>query len=328
MNKEIEQQYGLRVRQIENRARYRTFTQGNALYIIAPTTESEMELQELWQMGTYLLMKGDHTVASLLPTRSGNMVGKVNGETVTLWKGSVHERNKQMAKELAKLHQRGRTYPYPVQFHKRIGEWKDLWSRRLDQLEQFWKNKMKKHPENEFDKQFFESFPYYLGLTENAIQYLVDTELDDFPQPVDSATICHHRFRSSIWEDMIVKIPLDWVYDHCARDLSEWIREQWLHSSDEAEIHSFLSDYERISPLSRFSWRLIYARLLFPLHYFECVEGYYLAKDERERKRYEIELYNILDKTNEYERCLGRFHDLLKHRAMSFHLPTIHWLKN
>jgi spore coat protein YutH len=325
VNKELEQQYGLRVQRIEKRERDMTFIQDNMLYIMAPTTISEMELQELWQMGAYLLMKGDHTVASLVPTRSGNMIGKVNGEAITLWKVSAHTRDQNMAKELAKFHQRGRTYPYLVQFHKRIGDWKDLWSHRLDQLEQFWRSKVQEHPKNAFEKQFVESFPYYLGLTENAIQYLVDTELDDFPQPVDSATFCHHRFRA---DAMIVKVPLNWVYDHCARDLSEWIREQWLQSNDDATIHSFLHDYERMSPLSRFAWRLMYARLLFPLHYFECVEGYYLAKDEKERKGYETQLRNILKKANEYERCLARFHELLEHRATNFRLPSIRWLQN
>ncbi len=51
-------------------------------------------------------------------------------------------------------------------------------------------------PNQEMEKRFLETFPYYLGLTENAIQYLVDTEIDDLPRSVDAATICHHRFRA------------------------------------------------------------------------------------------------------------------------------------
>lgn len=31
-------------------------------------------------------------------------------------------------------------------------------------------------------------------LGENAIQYLVDTEIDDTPQIVDSGTVCYERF--------------------------------------------------------------------------------------------------------------------------------------
>ncbi|MCJ7991147.1 hypothetical protein MUB15_20735 [Priestia sp. OVS21] len=66
-------------------------------------------------------------------------------------------------------------------------------------MEQFWYGRLRALPNQEMEKRFLETFPYYLGLTENAIQYLVDTEIDDLPRSVDAATICHHRFGQKTW---------------------------------------------------------------------------------------------------------------------------------
>ena len=58
--------------------------------------------------------------------------------------------------------------------------------KRLDQLEKFWQSQVMNHPSDVFDQLFIESFPYYLGVAENAIQYVVDTEMDDTPQLTDA----------------------------------------------------------------------------------------------------------------------------------------------
>ena len=65
------------------------------------------------------------------------------------------------------------------------------------------------HPTDVFDQLFIESFPYYLGVAENAIQYVVDTEMDDTPQLTDAATICQERFTPLLWhQTKRLKLPL------------------------------------------------------------------------------------------------------------------------
>ena len=86
--------------------------------------------------------------------------------------------------------------------------------KRLDQLEKFWQSQVMNHPTDVFDRLFIESFPYYLGVAENAIQYVVDTEMDDTPQLTDAATICQERFTPLLWhQTKRLKLPFDWVYD-------------------------------------------------------------------------------------------------------------------
>ena len=97
--------------------------------------------------------------------------------------------------------------------------------KRLDRLEKFWQSQVMNHPTDVFDQLFIESFPYYLGVAENAIQYVVDTEMDDTPQLTDAATICQERFTPLLWhQTKRLKLPFDWVYDHPTRDIAELIR--------------------------------------------------------------------------------------------------------
>jgi spore coat protein YutH len=321
--------YGLRADRIEKNGCYDTFINRNYLYFIVPTANiTEEELMELQQMSSYMSSKGDSTVAAFVPTRTGTVIAQVREQPIVILRSYIqpYARTINMGKELAKFHQRGRTYPYPVNQCNRIGQWKELWGKRLDQMEMFWRGKVQMRPENNFEKLFVESFPYYLGLTENAIQYLVDTELDDQPQAVDSATICHQRFTDRVWQHG-AKLPTDWVYDHCSRDLAEWVRHFYLanQSVETRTLRNFFQEYQRVTPLTTFSWRLIYSRLLFPLHYFECIEGYYLAQEE-EKKMYEEKLLHILNHSREYEKFLAKFYDLVGLPVNRFNLPKIKWL--
>ncbi len=99
---------------------------------------------------------------------------------------------------------------------------------------------------NEVDEQFVETFPYYLGVAENAVQYVMDTQLDEAPMRGDMPTICHEQFTPETWE--MGKIPTDWVFDHASRDVAEWIRKQWLTKQSDETIVRF---YKRMNMCNR-----------------------------------------------------------------------------
>ena len=104
-------------------------------------------------------------------------------------------------------------------------------------------------PLERFEKKFIESFPYYLGLTENAIQYLVDTELDDEPKECDSGTVCHQRFSRMTWpHEQPLRLPVDWVFDHPTRDIAEYLRETFVQHKEDLieEGFSFCSNMSRL----------------------------------------------------------------------------------
>lgn len=332
-NEWIQEQYDLKVdNQIEYRS-YQAFQSNGCIYTFIPVNYmNDDQLQELYQLATFMRANGDSSVSEFLFTKSGSLMAKVNNDNLVLLKhaANLYRRRAQPGKELAKFHRLGRSFPITLTKINRIGQWKVLWEKRLDQMEMFWREKIKSNPSNEFEKEFFGSFPYYLGLSENAIQYLVDTELDDKPQIMDSGTICHRRFTRQTWKDGSSKLPTNWIFDHGSRDLAEWIRDDYLRENkfDQARIQQFLANYEQITPLSTFSSRLLFSRLIFPVHYFECIENYYLTDSEQQKRDNFMTLKKMNDHSSQYEQFLGDINKLLIKRFYPYQsIPELDWVK-
>lgn len=333
MKKTIHDVYGIKVKELTKEGQYETFQLHQSRFLIVPASHiDEDELYELYQLSQYMIEKREPNIASIVLTKENHLFFEKDKIKYVILKCSPYNQARltQLGRDLARFHLKGRTYPYQVSKTQRIGQWKLLWEKRLDQLENFWRGKIQSQPLTSFEKMFVESFPYYLGLAENAIQYLVDTELDEEPQPIDSATICHHRFHSNTWNDvMCVKSPIDWVFDHSSRDIAEYMRYLYFEKQEEFKLsgYKFLDDYDRTSPLSSFSWRLIYSRLLFPIHYFECVESYYLAGDDM-KLVLEDRMEEILKSSGHYESFLRSYSSMLSMRTKRIQLPAVDWLVN
>ena len=62
------------------------------------------------------------------------------------------------------------------------------------------------------------------------------------------------------------------------RDIAEWTRKSYFEENSytfSQTASRFFQEYQSILPLSPFSWRILYSRLILPLHYFQCIEMYY-----------------------------------------------------
>lgn len=306
----------------------------NKLFVLVPATGVEKEhLQELERITLHFKNYGDKRTCQFLKTEAGeSIVGWEGSQYCVLVKEFKEGRTEQkLGRRLAKFHHRGRMISFQLKKVNRIGQWKSFWETRLTQMERVWNEKLFSEPEHEFERMFLESFPYYMGLAENGIQYLTDTELDDKPLPNDSGTVCHHRFTETSWRGRYdYKNPFDWVFDHCARDLAEWTRERYFHNirTYEPEVSRFFRDYQSFSPLSSFSWRLLYARLLFPLHYFDCVEGYYTTSSEQHKHMSQDRLMRYLQCTKEHEEFLRSFYELVGVAVRKYRIPELDWLRN
>ncbi|WP_170008059.1 spore coat putative kinase YutH [Bacillus fonticola] len=327
------QEYGIEATQTFLYGRYQATSVGGVLYLIVPVTNMEQqELYEMHRMAEHIANQGDKSVARFLPAKQDQYVVKDGQEAyVVLYNNQMEYRTpSSIGRKLAKFHWRARTIPERVESLNRIGQWKTLWEQRLEQMEQVWQGMMMGGFETEFDRLFVESFPYYMALTDNAIQYVVDTEMDETPKDGDAGTACHLRFHEGTWTDQgYVKVPMDWVFDHAGRDLADWTRGQHETYGQTLAHHvqTFYRDYQSYGPLSPFSWRLIYGRLLFPLHYLECVEEFYLAPSEHDRHAQTERLQTILSKSRGYEGFLYDFFDLTEVPARKLKIPTLHWLQ-
>ena len=333
LQKLLKKYYGIEAIEVMPIGHYHSCKKDNQRYILIPVTHvKEEELAELEQIANHLQKNGDRTVNTFLYTKENSRILTLESEKycVLTSQQQIHSpRSGRLGRKLAKFHYRGRSISFSVQKTSRIGQWKNLWEKRIDQMEKVWSSMLYQHPENEFDRMFRESFPYYMAIGENAIQYLVDTELDDDPKVIDNGTVCHHRFTIQTWgEEFSFRNPFDWVFDHSSRDLAEWTRERYFHNyrTYQHDIQSFFRDYQSIEPLSSFAWRLLYARLLFPLHYLECIEDYYSTTSEQQQRQLTERLENYLQHSRDHEKFLKDFYHLTEAPIRGYQLPVIDWL--
>ncbi|MGJ7920111.1 spore coat putative kinase YutH [Neobacillus sp. LXY-4] len=329
----LETHYGIKSDEVMRIGDYSAGIMGDQLYfLIRPIVQSPEEIAELQMIAAHLFSTGDRTVPLLVQTKTGELISQWENDKacVLTYKREKTTSSVRLGRKLAKFHQRGRILSVPIEKVSRLGQWKKIWEKRLDQMENVWKGKLFQQPENEFEKMFLESFPYYMGLAENAIQYLVDTELDEAPTMVDHGTICHERFSATTWgEEKVFKNPFEWVLDHGSRDIAEWTRERYFYNTQtyEPELKQFYIDYQSKTKLSPFSWRLLYARLLFPLHYFECVEEYYVTNSEQTKRMLEEKMQKLLSHSGEYEQFLAKFFSLAEVPVRKLSIPELEWLK-
>ncbi len=332
MIQHIYEHYQMHVKELIPLGPYKSFWIRNKIYVLLPIGNMEEEvLVEMKKLSDYMNQQGDITVATFVPTIHGYYVSEIEETNYCLLKGiRLLERHAApLGSELSLFHKRGAFFPEEIDKLSRIGEWKSLWEKRLDQLERFWQSQVMNHPSDVFDQLFIESFPYYLGIAENAIQYVVDTEIDDTPQLSDSATICQERFTPLLWQQTNrLKIPIDWVYDHPTRDIAEWMRSIMTEKKKDSErlIVQFISEYERNYSLSSFGWRLLFARLLFPLQYFETIESYYQTDNEEHKSVYRDRLEDILHDMNRSEQFMKHFYEFFRLPVNKLGIRKLDWL--
>ncbi|MGG3468083.1 spore coat putative kinase YutH [Neobacillus pocheonensis] len=337
LQKMLENQYGIETQEYIKLDTYDALRGNGWLYLISnPAGREEADISELGKIAEHLRNYGDQNVPIFLQSKEGNLI--------TTWEQNKYcvlanrqadekQRKIKLGRKLAKFHERGKRVPFQIERSNRIGKWKELWEKRLEQMEKVWNGLLFQTPEDEFERLFIESFPYYLGLTENAIQYLVDTELDEEPGETDNGTVCHERFSKKTWGPLstnqyFIKNPFDWVFDHRSRDLAEWTRERYFRNFQtyDVDLKQFFEEYQSVAPLTSFSWRLLYSRLIFPLHYFECIENYYITRSEQDKKTLEDKLSKILRQSGEYEKFLAAFFQISGAPIKRMNLPQPEWL--
>ncbi|GAM14380.1 spore coat putative kinase YutH [Mesobacillus selenatarsenatis] len=330
--KMLKEVYGILADSEVSLGRYHGYKHNEGLYLIMDANGvKEQEISELARIADHMQTTGDRNVSRVLADKEGKQICEWEGRKycVLMNRAAPMPEKIRTGRKLAKFHARGRQIPFKVESMNRVGQWKQLWEKRLDQMEKVWSGKLYTEPENDFEKMFMESFPYYMGLSENAIQYLADTEIDDKPSKIDHGTVCHERFTNTVWRGTyFVKNPFEWVFDHGSRDLAEWVRDRYFANiqTSQPEIKNFLAEYQSMTVLSPFSWRLLYARLLFPLHYYETVENYYITQSEQTKRQLEDRLRKYLNQSSDHERFLSHFYHLSEAPVKAAKLPAVDWL--
>ncbi|OLS35186.1 spore coat protein YutH [Alkalihalophilus pseudofirmus] len=320
------------------------FEAGGNSYVFFPKEDCASKEQEMLDYAEYYRSIGDASMLTLQKTKSNGNVGLIDGQEVYLFAMPEPERNGGLHLEssydigghLATIHYYGKQMPQMRKSHDYFGQWHKLWEKRLEQLEGWYQQISYEQPRSYVDEAFLYSYPYYMGLTENAIQYAVDARLDDPTHDKEQGTVCHRRFTDQTWlvtstRGGIIKRPTEFVYDHPCRDIAEWIRQKRYdqalsRNNNWEDVHSFIEGYEQYEPLSTYAWRLTYARLLFPVHYFESIENYYRAQINEDKQEHGQVFFSLIEQEGENEQFLKQFSEMIRIPKTSSRTPNVEWL--
>ncbi|MGP4064709.1 hypothetical protein ACTWPF_07270 [Oceanobacillus sp. M65] len=223
-------------------------------------------------------------------------------------------------RSLAAFHTIGTLYSFEPHQISCYGIWKKLW---IDKLEAYEKNVplAAKESPNDYFRMVMDTLPYIIGVSENAIQYLQESERENRFDTVDQGTISFQRYtnnlqKSVIWLD-------DFVFDHPVRDLAEYTRGMLLSDAPSEDIVQFLHDYQAERPLSIFSWRLLYARLLYPVHFFDHFDS---VMSGRTLEDPFTAFSSLVTMQEEYEKKMRDLYQWVGLDSTSLQIPVLHWL--
>ena len=192
---------------------------------------------------------------------------------------------------------------------KTVNNWSDLWEQRIDYHERQINEMGKKYP------LLVESFNYYASLTETAISYIKNTILEEQPTILDINILSHRHISNNLNIKQLYN-PANFIADHKARDVSEYIKKSFINGNK--NIYKEINEYFKIHYFSSYGARLLMGRLLYPSYYFEVYDEIFLGQ-EKEKK-----ITEIISKVDEYELFLKKIHLYL---LKNYHIPEIEWLK-
>ena len=183
--------------------------------------------------------------------------------------------------------------------------WGLLWSKKIDYLENLISENGKKYP------QVVNSFNYFVGMSENAISYYNNIEIDNNMMYY----ISHKVLRPTDKVDSLYN-PLNIIYDYRVRDVAEYIKNSFW--TDNHNIYNEWNNYLYINNLSLNEVKLLISRVLFPSFYFDMYEEIFNYNKE------EKILNNIINRIDEYEEYLD---SIIIYFKKFYPIDEIEWLK-
>ncbi|MRG85178.1 protein kinase family protein [Salinibacillus xinjiangensis] len=301
-------------------------TDGYAMVFPADYIDEHL-ITEQYVIADYLNQNGFHHVAKPLYSNEGHFIVPLNEESsvYACHVSSIPERRDvlDLAEFLPSFHQAGHGFPYTPLHLNRYGQWKTNWEQIVDQLEVIRSSLIEKRFISDWERLWIESCFYFIGLGENAIQFLQESERENLYNQFDQPVFTLERINPFPHEEII--LPNRIVHDHPSRDLAELIRHLIVTKGRNAfeVIPRILERYQNQRPLSLFGWRLLFSRLVFPIHFIDYTEDI-LSKERITEDDYHI-FNKMLSDQAEYEYGLQLFSKEME-RHFDMNLEVIGWI--
>ncbi|MGY4689074.1 hypothetical protein [Salibacterium sp. K-3] len=287
MKRVISYQYGLEMTDAFRIGSLEGFYTEGGMYLFAPhpgEPAAPRLQQQKW--ADWFREQGHPAVARPVIPRVSEVSGVVGRQQQDLFQLVEERETRDTAlppgAALAEFHRIGRSLVpgQPASFFS--DRWAQWWEQRLGQLETWYHKVEKRTVHSEAEEWLLQTFPYYMGKSENALQWMQYVRETGFEN--EQGTVVHYCFTPSSWVvpfpgAVSNKLPADWMLDHPSRDIAEWIRNICEEDVSFSVIRRFLSDYESRTGLSSVGRKLIAGRLLFPYYYMEQMEKVLLFEE-------------------------------------------------
>ena len=184
-------------------------------------------------------------------------------------------------------------------------DWANLWSEKIDYFEYQVREIGK-------DKELIlNSFSYYVGLAENAISYVNNTNENykgEYILKLSHKRVYYPNYAINFYN------PLSFIFDLRIRDIAEYIKNSFFKKEN---VYLELEYYLNNTKLSNYEYRMLYARLLYPSYYFDLYEK--IMNNEVE----EDALIDIISLVTEYEIFLKKVYVLISKYSS---IEPIEWI--
>lgn len=299
------------------------YTDGEYVYLTITATNKEVIHMEQASLAYYLVEQGYDRVAFPIRNMHSNWMTEVDGKRYMVMKvkqpGMV--RKESHGKLLAEFHNINQMYRYQPQYISSYGKWKELWIDKLTYFEEKIVVEAERLP-HKYYRLVMDVLPYLIGLSENAIQYVQASEHESRYNDGDQGAITFQRYEEHLLQPFI--LTEDLVYDHRTRDVAEHIRGMLLKEENMLDdVNLFLNEYQAVFPFSPLSWRLLYARLIYPIQLFDLIErGFSTTDFNQEYKQLEA----LLIVQDSYEKKVKSLFEHIEQRGVALAIPVLDWL--
>lgn len=295
MNNFIEYFYGIKVTKTIYNNKYYSFVYNEYNYRLY-VYDDNANIGFLYDINKRLI--GNTLMSEIIINRNNEVISNYNGISYILLKVFVNSNKSISLDEILFLSKSLYTDKLNV-------NWGELWSNKIDYLENLINENGKKYP------LIVDSFNYFVGLAENAISYFNSISIEDNYKYV----ISHKSIKFDDTVDVLYN-PLNITFDYRVRDVAEYIKNSFFNNN--YNIFNELFIYLRNSYLSLTEVKLLISRLMYPSFYFDMYEDILIDNKE------ETIILNIISRLDKYEYYLSQIIDFFR---FNYNIEEIEWLK-
>lgn len=285
MKETLEYYYGLDIESIEELDGKYHFKIENQDYFFVFYNRGIEELEDIINVSNEMVKKGIN-VHKILINRNNSFLTKVGEYNYILF--AVSNLNEEYdIFDMVKISEKLVLNNNKSNLYR--NNWGTLWSEKIDYFEY-------QVRELSIEKDVVKnSFSYYVGMAENAISYVNNTNMK-YGGDAYRIVLSHRRVFYPNYKLNYLN-PLSFVFDLEVRDIAEYLKAMFF-KKDISFCLDELSSYLKIRHLSLYEYQMLYARLLYPTYYFDVYESVMNKNGDEE------ELVNIIKKCDSYEEFL------------------------